>query len=317
MSLYSTIKKIDSANKRAIRNAEKRRRELQRMQKERERLQETEAARLEVEIYENTIEVLRSVHKECSNPIDWYAHSKEAPPFNRSSVGPNEKACIEKLNTYKPSMLDKLFGRTEARKKIIKSEIQDAKLLDNQLYKEWEEHTNLACNMVKGKTEYYLDVLKSYNPLQDLSELGSHIDVKVINETTMEVILHVHSEEVIPKQIKSLTSRGKLSEKNMPKGVYYELYQDYVCGAVLRIAREIFALLPVEKLYIHAMSPLLDTSTGLLEEQTILTIDIPKNTLVKLNFEYIDCSDSIRNFNHVMKFNKTSGFKVVENLTFV
>ena len=48
----------------------------------------------------------------------------------------------------------------------------------------------------------------------------------------------------------------------MPKGEFFELYQDYVCGVVLRIANEVLAILPVESVVVTACDDLLDASTG-------------------------------------------------------
>jgi len=100
----------------------------------------------------------------------------------------------------------------------------------------------------------------------------------------------------------------------MPKTKYYELYQDYVCGAVLRVARELFALFPIEMIIVTAVAELLNTKTGHLEIQPILSVVIPRETINKLNFELIDPSDSMGNFLHQMKFLKTKGFQPVREI---
>ncbi len=100
----------------------------------------------------------------------------------------------------------------------------------------------------------------------------------------------------------------------MPKGQYYELYQDYVCGCALRMAREMFALLPLQNVYIHALGEFLNTKTGHLDEGPVLSVQIPRATLEKLNFSKIDPSDSMTNFKYNMKFKKTQGFDFIEKL---
>ena len=52
--------------------------------------------------------------------------------------------------------------------------------------------------------------------------------------------LVVHGMEVIPKYEKKLTKRGEVSEKKIPRARFHEIYQDYVCGCMLRIVREVF-----------------------------------------------------------------------------
>jgi len=93
--------------------------------------------------------------------------------------------------------------------------------------------------------------------------------------------------------------------------MYYELYQDHICSAVLRVAREIFAHLPVDRVRINALSKIVNSQTGHLENSIILSVIIPRETLKLLNLRSIDPSDSMQNFVHAMNFRKTQGFRVV------
>ena len=102
----------------------------------------------------------------------------------------------------------------------------------------------------------------------------------------------------------------------MPKTRFSELYQDYVCSVVLRVGREIFALLPVEYVRISAIANMLNTQIGLMEEKPILSVIIKPETLNKINFHTVDPSDCMRNFVHSMKFKKTSGFEAVDKIEF-
>ena len=100
----------------------------------------------------------------------------------------------------------------------------------------------------------------------------------------------------------------------MPVGKYYELYQDAVCSAVLRVARDLSAMLPVNGVIVTAYDTMLNSATGHLEKQPILSVAIPRRTIGMLNMDMIDPSDSMRNFNHRMSFKKTKGFAPIERL---
>ena len=130
----------------------------------------------------------------------------------------------------------------------------------------------------------------------------------------MEVSIHVHGVDIVPRKQKSLLKNGKLSVKQMPKGKFYEIYQDYVCSCVLRVANEIFSGIPDEKVIVTAMDEILNTTTGHLEKSPILSVCVSRNTLRKLNLDSIDPSDSMRNFAHNMSFKKTSGFEKVSRI---
>ena len=96
----------------------------------------------------------------------------------------------------------------------------------------------------------------------------------------------------------------------MPKSRFFELYQDYVCGAALRVGRELLALLPVDMVLAHGTSEVLNSVTGHIEEATILSVAMPRATMDRLNLSALDPSDSMTNFVHHMDFKKTKGFAV-------
>lgn len=133
---------------------------------------------------------------------------------------------------------------------------------------------------------------------------NNHIDINLL----------VNSLEVIPNYELKQTSTGKLSKKDMPKSRFNELYQDHICSSAIRIAREIFAYLPIEYARVNAISKIINSKTGHLEEQPILSVIFPPETIKNLNLETIDPSDSMRNFVHNMKFSKTKGFNIVEKV---
>jgi hypothetical protein len=197
-------------------------------------------------------------------------------------------------------------------KKIDEREYQESLRAYEQEHRDWEAACELASQVLSGNPEAYLDAIRQTNPFSDIAELGSSVEFQVYGEFLVEAILHVQGEDVIPSEVKSLLKSGKLSVKQMPKSKFYELYQDYVCGCVLRIARELFALLPIKMVTVNAVGELLNTETGYKEMKPILSVAIPQETLRNLNLEMIDPSDSMGNFVYRMAFKKTKGFQAVE-----
>ena len=93
------------------------------------------------------------------------------------------------------------------------------------------------------------------------------------------------------------------------------MLQDYACSVTLRLARDLFALLPVDKVIVHAVDDMVNTATGNKEELTLISVIFDRETFESLNLEGVDPSDCFSNFEHNMKFNKTQGFKPVIKLT--
>ena len=181
-------------------------------------------------------------------------------------------------------------------------------------YKEFESLKKFSERVVAGDVDAYLEIISEIKPYDDLLDYGSSFEVGTDRKDVLEVEFHVKSEEVVPAVEVSLKANGTLSEKEMSKTNYYALMQDYICSTMIRVARDSFALLPVEKVYVHAVDDVLNTATGHQDEVTLVSVEFDRARLQSLNMELIDPSDAITGFNNNMKFAKTTGFKAVERI---
>jgi hypothetical protein len=131
-------------------------------------------------------------------------------------------------------------------------------------------------------------------------------------------VLKVNGKQAIPAEVKTLTASGKVSIKPMPKGRFHEIYQDYVCGCVLRVTREMFALLPLDALLVTASVDLLDPRTGQMIGQPVLSVFMLRAVVARLDFDRLDASDAMENFKHRGDFKasrKSEAFQPITPLT--
>ena len=181
-------------------------------------------------------------------------------------------------------------------------------------YKDWENLQKFSDRVIKGDVDAYFEIINEFKPYDDLLEYGSEFEVGTDRKDVLEVEFRVKSEEVVPDLEFSLLANGTVKEKEMSKTNFFALEQDYVASTMIRIARDSFALLPVDKVYIHAVDKVLNTATGHEYEINILSAEFGRNQLQSLNMELIDPSDAVAGFRHNMKFAKTTGFKAVERI---
>jgi hypothetical protein len=323
-TLKGAIRSYGAAVRRMEREQQRKAREAARKFKEQQKLQAIEDARQAVEDYNNYVEMLQSMHKNCTESVDWNKIKSQPKPIEPVISNKNELEATSNLENFKPSFFDKIFGLTNKKVTKLKDHITTAIKKDkkqNDLnfknYKQevdhWELLQKISYGIDQKETKYYKQAIEYFDPFSDLGELGSKLDFS-FSERIVDIDLHVNGLETIPNYELRQTSTGKLSKKNMAKSKFNELYQDHICSAVIRIAREFFAYLPIEYVKVNAMSELLNTKTGHMEEKPILSVIIPLKTLDKLNLNTIDPSDSMLNFMHNMKFTKTTGFKEVEKV---
>ena len=181
-------------------------------------------------------------------------------------------------------------------------------------YKEWLELKEFSDEVLKGDIDSYFAIIDEVKPFDDLLEFGSNFQVGTDRADLIEIEFAVRSDDVVPKIEMSLKANGDISEKELSKTAYFDLMQDYVASTTIRIARDAFALLPVDTVIVHAVDNILNTATGYEEELTLLSVKFTREKLMSLNLAMVDPSDALSGFECNMKFKKTQGFEPVNRV---
>jgi len=337
MGWKGTVRSIGAAVRAAERDTKKRQRDLERNEKRRQReleqkkkqyekMQELEQAAYEVEVYENHIDVILSTHKECSPVVDWKHISLSKQPREPKKSNEKEKEARLLFDNYKSGFIERLLKKDKIKRAFLFEKITAAIVSDEADHnskvsiwekevEEWTESVAIAEVILGGDTKSKIEAIENFQPFAEISNLGSSLLVSIHDNGILEIKINIHGTEIIPKKSKSLLKSGKLSVKNIPKGKFNEMYQDYVCSCVLRVGNELFSIIPDHFVLVTAVDELLNTQTGHLEEAPILSVALSRKTIEGLNLEAIDPSDSMTNFKHNMSFKKTTGFDRVEHVS--
>lgn len=340
-SQNASIKKMVAAGRRDQRAAQTRRRQAARasLQYQRQlvkqqaqiaKMRELERAAYEVQVFENLLVLLTSVHQECGEPYDWNAIQVAVPPPAPILSDQGEREASSGAASYQPGFFDWLFRREGRIRAEWANKIEVARQDDERAYQtalqdhmeevaDYKYFSELAARVLKGESTAWLQAIEEFEPFEDVKELGSLVEITGCcasgGKTWIEVTLRVNIEQVIPTEVKSLLKSGKLSVKKMPQGRFHDLSQDYVCGCVFRVARELFALLPVQTVLVHCTGALFDLGTGYTTEECLLSGVVSASDAATLNWDALDPSEAMNNLTHRMNFKKTKGFFAVTPLS--
>ena len=298
MATYAAmVRSMEAAKHREQRAAQKTLRDLERQAKEAAKLSVLEQARLEVDTYEKRLEVLLSVHKEQGRTWNWIElASLLAPvPPQPSSLRECKARQRQQVATVAQRLLDQ---EVSAARVQDEQAFQEASVQYTHDLAEWKKVTSLATRILAGEHPAYEEAMVELNLLTELVELGCSIDLTVLSPTLVECQLKVNGKQAVPVEHKSLTGSGKLAVKLMPKARFHEIYQNYVCGCMLRVARELFAVLPLDTVLITASAEVLDLRTGLTAEHPVVSAVMPRATIMELAFDQLDPGDAMENFQH-------------------
>lgn len=156
----------------------------------------------------------------------------------------------------------------------------------------WQYYHSMASKVLSGDIDTYLQLIYEVNPLDDLLAYGGNYEFGTDDPCKIEVEFSVNEN--------TLAS----AKKQMSAPDYNNLMQDFICSVCIRIARDMFALLPVAHTIVHA----------LLNERTVVSVDFDRNNLSKVKFGYVDPSDTIALFKYNMNYCDELGFRPVTNL---
>lgn len=284
-------------------------------------LEDAEAAVAE---WEDHIAELMSIHTELTNSIDWKSLASKSKPSEPVRSNTRQLKAEKALSEFKPSFFDRLRGGSEKRREKLEASVADATARDGEDYEqarkryeaavaEWESDTSLARRLAIGEAAAIREVIEEFQSISDEGLIGSSVSF-AIDDNYVHVRPFVHTDEIVPNFRRKLLASGKLSESKMPIGQFNEIYQDYVASVALKVAGDLFQILPIDEVYVTCESSMLDSATGHKSRTPILSVQFVRQTFSSLNLDRIDPSDSLSNFNHRMKFKKAKGFEPIEAL---
>ena len=301
-------------------------RELQRRQREIDKEDERIRAADEVERFENYIQLLVSVHKDCGAFWDWNALTRAVPPPPPPRGSQHESAAGEALRGYRSGFFDRLFGWDKKRTVELQQGVTKGRAADQAEYEEalrqykaahdtWNLRRTIGARILAGDASAYGEALDHAAAFEDILSFRTRVSVTASQPDVIALACEVTDEELIPAEDVKLTASGKLTTKPMPISRYWALYLDHICSCALRVAGECFAVLPVCRAIVNIGSVRLNTSIGHRELITFLAVHFFRDAWRKLNLDQIDPSDSMTNFPHRMRFKKTSGFEPIPPIT--
>lgn len=154
----------------------------------------------------------------------------------------------------------------------------------------WAFYHGVAEEVLNGNIDTYLQLIYEVNPLDDLLDYGGEFQFGTDKPTKMEV-------EFVVNETALREARGQMSTE-----AFHDLLQDYICSTAIRIARDLFALLPIHNTIVH----------GVYQNNLVLSVDYNRISLDKLKLRFADPSDVTEKFLHNMKFDQHTGFQAVD-----
>ncbi len=327
MGWRGTLRSFEAAAHRAQRNAQRRARQQRLHQHAVAAAQAHAHARAAVEQFNARVTRLVSLHRSGSTVIAWEQRASATPPQAPQRSHAREAAARAGLEAYAPWRLSEILGLAARRRGQLEQALAAAQREDEVEYVEaaqkfaaaaqdYRVQKELAERLLRGDCKAMIETFNALHPFAAIADLAASFKVVSLPGRQMTAEVKALGEAVVPNQAVSMLKNGLASSKALTRTSHNGVYRDYVCGLVLRVARELFAMLPVEVVIVTVVEALLNAQTGNLENQPIVSACIPRQTFARLNLAAVDQFECLKNFNHTVDFRPATGFRPVQGMAF-
>jgi hypothetical protein len=252
--------------------------------------------------YEGLISDLTAMHRRPVVKIDWNAESLAKVEFYEDL-----NQLKHEIENFRPSLIQKLIGGTK--KALAKKQARYAKALEDYQFavEAAGERRELARLVLKKDPTAMAKAFDLYEVVSSDPGLGDHFALRIVaGVATVELDAHEFAD--MPTDEYRLLKSGRASVNALSESRRNKIHLENVCSASLRVAAEVFGLLPVDTVTVHVRSDLLDKSTGRENEKSIAKIHFVRETMDAMDLERVDPVLAVKRFVHEFNFHRKTGF---------
>lgn len=305
-----TVGSMGDAYRPAAREAERHEKDLQKVALERSNARDIE----ELETYINQV---TSLHHETVDVWDWVEVAKRPKPKADAEEWMKSDAIRQQLTRHDGRFVQWLQGKGHETRAALDRAMEIARTLNQtQLlarlepyhadFVRWETEQIAAHGLLNGDDTIILSVIRQQQTLSRIHKLGRELGFSVQNGD-VHAVLTLHDLSIVPDfQFKYLPS-GKLTEVKMPREKMLKLYRAYVASAALKVASDLFALLPHKEVFVSCIGSMFDPATEREEKWPVLSVKYGRERVKLLDMEKTDPVAALKLFEHAETFHPVNG----------
>lgn len=127
----------------------------------------------------------------------------------------------------------------------------------------WKFLKSISRKILSGDIDAYMETIEKMRPVDDLLDYGSDFEFGTDNPNSMEVEFRINEHIMLP-------NANVIGVES-----YEQIFKEYVCASSIRVARDLFALLPVKYVIVYAKK----------EDEVVLQARFDRNEVQKINFK--------------------------------
>jgi hypothetical protein len=171
---------------------------------------------------------------------------------------------------------------------------------------------HLANNVIENSDENFLKIAENvFKPFDFAEDLG----VKIIADYSGDVHkidVYLKGKDVVPSDEIYLVRDKDIKTREFSKKRFWEIYQDYACSILLRVANQYFSFFSFKnEVILNAHSEVFDSATGSENTGLIIAVLLIKSQFSNINLDLVDPSSCLAGFDYHADFNSQNGYRII------
>ncbi|WP_374575378.1 hypothetical protein [Phenylobacterium sp.] len=282
------------------------------------RAESVNASSSDVSELRTRIAALTECHHIDYDPTDWAAVAARGEVERPVRASINEAAARKALAGYRPSLIERLFGLDQDRRRALTARVAEAASKDEAAYraarKVADDH-NAEVQFAVRLLE--LDVRTINTSLAEntsLDDVGPAIEGLRLHVPTrgrlVAVVSGLELEDMPDEEI--VVSAARAVFRPLSRSAMAELHRRNLCSAALRVAAEVLSACPVEWVEVVLECDITDRINQQVERAPVLHVKIGHRALVDMALETVDPVQAVTDFGARMNWSPAEGCEPIE-----
>ncbi|MDC0736756.1 hypothetical protein N6L24_00555 [Cognatishimia sp. SS12] len=293
-------------------------RESERQEKDRQKRAMERSNAKYIHELDSYIRHITGLHHELIAPIDWKGLAGRPAPQPPEIDLQNSQRMRSQLAHHEPGFVEWLMGRGKQTRDALERALHIAKQRNHddilvqltpyhRQVAQWEREQATYHGVMQGDDAVLLSVIKSQQTLSKIHKLGRGLGFSV-NGGLIHAVLSLHDQSIVPDFHLKYMPSGKLTELKMPREKSMRLYRAYAASATLKVASDLFRLVPADVLVVSCIAPCHVTESAYDEDWPVLSAAFKRDRFEQVDLPNIEALPALSRFKVAEAFHPTHGF---------
>jgi hypothetical protein len=289
-------------------------RQLERAERQAQRRSGAPAPPGAMKAYRARVAALTDCHRIAYSPMDWSSVAARGEIERPLRANLNELAARRALVAYRPTLMDRLFGLEQEKRRELAMRVAQEASKDEAAYRaackiatEHNAEVQFAVRMVKLEIPALNKALADHGTVDDIGPAIEGFELVVPAKGRLKVVISGLELDDMPDERCEPQDDGSMVFKPLPTVVRNTLHRANLCAAALRVGTEVLSIAPVAFVDLVVECDVPDAETGEPARLPVLQLRLTHRALTETALSTADPVEAFTAFGGKMEWSAAGG----------